>query len=93
METYAFPDRDVKLLKPFTEIYLIRSGFQVLAMLKAMQRFRLQAANNVKTEAEYYFFQHSFYLKVTSLLPSNSQKTSAKAKRSVISSICKAKFN
>lgn len=66
---------------------------RILAMLKAMQGFRLQAANNFKTGAEYYFFQYSFYLKVTSLLSSNSQKPSAKAKRSVVSSVCKAKFN
>lgn len=93
VETSAFPDRDVKLLKPFTEIHLGKSVFQVLAMLKAMQGFRLQAANNFKTGAEYYFFQYSFYLKVTSLLSSNSQKPSGKAKRSAVSSVCKAKFN
>lgn len=93
VETFAFPDSDAKLLKPVTEIYLDRSGFQVLAMLKAVQGFRLQAANNFKTGAEYYFFQHSFYLKATSFLSWNSQKPSAKAKRSVVSSVCKAKFN
>lgn len=65
--------RDVKLLKPVTEIYLGRSRFQVLAMLKAMQGFRLQAANNFKIGAEYYFFRHSFYLEVTSFLSSNSK--------------------
>lgn len=93
VETSTFPDRGVKLLKPFTEIHMGKSVFQVLAMLKAMQGFRLQAASNFKTEAEHYFFQHSFYLKVTSLLSSNSQKPSPKAKRSVVSSVCKAKFN
>lgn len=37
VEASTIPDRNVKLLKPVTEIYLGRSGFQVL---KAMQGFR-----------------------------------------------------
>ena len=67
MGTSTLPDRDVKLLIPFTEIYLGRGGFHVLAMLKTKQRFRLQAGNNFETEAEYDFFQQSFSLKITSL--------------------------
>lgn len=76
-----FSRQRCETFETFHRDHLGKSVFQVLAMLKAMQGFRLQAANNFKTGAEYYFFQYSFYLKLTSLLSSNSQKPSAKAKR------------
>lgn len=59
----------------FQQDLLGKSGFQVLAMLKT-KRFRLQAGNSFRTEAEYDFFQHSFSLKVTPFKFLNSQKIS-----------------
>lgn len=60
----------------FQQDLLGKSRFQVLAMLKTKQRFRLQAGNSFRTEAEYDFFQHSFSLKVTPFKFLNSQKIS-----------------